>query len=544
MNEKDLGDIKPDDLPEAMPEEKSAWFSIVWLIPLIAILIGAWLGYKAWSEMGPTIKISFKSAQGLVAGKTKIKYKNVEIGTVDKIELSPDMSHIVLTASMVKNADAYLTETTRFWIVRARVAAGEVSGLETVLSGAYIGIDPGTDGDKAKYYTGLEIPPVVTKELTGRHFHLRSDNLGSLDLGSPVYYQKIKAGSVISQKLADDGQSVTLGVFINAPYDKFVNQDTRFWNASGLDFTLDANGIKVYTESFVTMMVGGIAFENLSGSTQVSDVDEWQEFILYENYGAITEGTHLQSASYLLYFTGSVRGLSIGAPVELKGIKLGQVTGIKMEYNPDTKHVKIPVTIEMQMDRITINGVPDTSTFIRNHHGELLDGLVRQGLRAQLQTGNYVTGQLLVDLDFHQDASPTEIDWKANPPVFPTIQTPLEKISSTIFSIVKRLEKLPLEKMGKQLYQTIDSLAETMRQTELLTKNLNATVAPAVIAALEQTEKTLATVEDVLEDESPVQQDLSRVMDELSKALRSIRLLADYLEKNPNALIYGKGEDH
>ncbi len=542
MSERRLEDIELDKLPEAVPEEKPGRISIVWLIPLVALLIGVWLGYKAWSEMGPTIKITFKSAEGLVAGKTKIKYKNVEIGIVDEIELSPDMSHVVLTASLVKSAGAYLTATTRFWVVRARVAAGEVSGLETVLSGAYIGIDPGAGGAMAKHFTGLEIPPVVTKNLPGRHFHLRSDDLGSLDLGSPVYYQKIKAGSVVSQKLADDGQSVMLGVFINAPYDKFVNQDSKFWNASGLDFTLDANGIKVYTESFVTMMVGGIAFKNPRGSMQAPAVDEWQEFILYEDYNAITEGTHLQSSSYILYFTGSVRGLRIGAPVELKGIKLGQVSEIMMEYNPDTKNVKIPVTIEVQMDRITLNGIPDTGTFIRTHHEELFDELVRQGLRAQLQTGNYVTGQLLVDLDFYQDATPTEIDWESNLPVFPTIPTPLEEISNTIFSIVKRLEKLPLEKMSEQLHQAIDSMTEIMKQTELLTKNLNTTITPAVIATLEQTEKTLATVENVLEDESPVKQDLGRVMDELSKALRSIRLLADYLEQNPDALIYGKGE--
>lgn len=542
MSRDHLEDIALDNLPEAVPEEKPRRISIVWLIPLIALLTGIWLGYKAWSEMGPTIKISFKSAEGLIAGKTKIKYKNVEIGTVNEIELSPDMSHVILTANMVKSAREYLTETTRFWIVRARVAAGEVSGLETVLSGAYIGIDPGTGGTKAETFTGLEIPPVVTKDLTGRHFYLRADNLGSLDLGSPVYYRKMKAGSVISQKMDDNGQSVMLGVFINAPYDKFINQDTRFWNASGLDLTLNANGINVYTESFTTMMIGGIAFENPSGSMQAPKVDEWQEFILYENYDAITKGSELQSASYLLYFTGSVRGLNIGAPVELKGIRLGQVTGIKMEYNPETKNVKIPVTIEMQMDRITVNGVRDTSAFIKNHHGELLDGLVRQGLRAQLQTGNYVTGQLFVDLDFYPDVPQSEIYWENYPPVLPTIPTPLEKISNTIFSIVKRLEELPLEKMGEQLYQIIDSLTETMEQTKLLTKNLNTTVTPAVIATLQQTEKTLVTAEHVLNDESPVQQELSRVMDELSKALRSIRLLADYLERNPEALIHGKGE--
>ena len=542
MSRNHLEDIALDNLPEAVPEEKPGRISIVWLIPLIALLTGIWLGYKAWSEMGPTIKISFKSAEGLIAGKTKIKYKNVEIGTVNEIELSPDMSHVILTANMVKSAREYLTETTRFWIVRARVAAGEVSGLETVLSGAYIGIDPGTGGTKAETFTGLEIPPVVTKDLTGRHFYLRADNLGSLDLGSPVYYRKMKAGSVISQKMDDNGQSVLLGVFINAPYDKFINQDTRFWNASGLDLTLNANGINVYTESFTTMMIGGIAFENPSGSMQAPKVDEWQEFILYENYDAITKGSELQSASYLLYFTGSVRGLNIGAPVELKGIRLGQVTGIKMEYNPETKNVKIPVTIEMQMDRITVNGVRDTSAFIKNHHGELLDGLVRQGLRAQLQTGNYVTGQLFVDLDFYPDVPQSEISWENYPPVLPTIPTPLEKISNTIFSIVKRLEGLPLEKMGEQLYQIIDSLTETMKQTKLLTKNLNTTVTPAVIATLQQTEKTLVTAEHVLNDESPVQQELSRVMDELSKALRSIRLLADYLERNPEALIHGKGE--
>ncbi|MBA3756827.1 MAG: MCE family protein, partial [Nitrosomonas sp.] len=234
MNEQNLNEKQINDLPAARVETRNG-ISIVWLIPLVALLVGAWLAYKTWSETGPTITISFKTAEGLEAGKTKIKYKNVEIGQIRSIELSDDLSHVIVTAELVRNAKHYLIQGTRFWVVRARIAAGEVSGLSTLLSGAYIGIDPGKEGDDARHFVALETPPALTDNASGSHFFLRADNLSSLDVGSPVYYRMIKVGQVIGYRFAKDGQSVEIELFIHSPHDRQVNSNTRFWNASGLE---------------------------------------------------------------------------------------------------------------------------------------------------------------------------------------------------------------------------------------------------------------------------------------------------------------------
>ena len=238
-------------VPEADIRTQKRRISIVWLVPLVAVVIGGWLVYKAISEKGPTITITFKSADGLEAGKTKIKYKDVEVGRVDSIVLSKDLSHVIVKAEFVKGSKNYLSQNTRFWVVRARVAAGGVSGLGTLFSGAYIGIDPGNPGTPATHFEGLEVPPVVTTDLPGSHFVLRASSLGSLNVGAPVYFRRIEVGQVISYQLDEDGQAVTVKVFVHDPHHQLVRKNTRFWNASGLDVAIGAEGIRVDTESFV-----------------------------------------------------------------------------------------------------------------------------------------------------------------------------------------------------------------------------------------------------------------------------------------------------
>lgn len=531
----------PDQIPEAIVEPGSS-ISIVWIIPLVAALIGGWLAYKAWSEKGPTITISFKTAEGLEADTTKIKYKNVEIGIVDRIGLSDDLSHVIVSASLIKNAERYLTENTRFWVVRARVAAGEVSALGTLLSGAYIGIDPGSPGDPSTQFKGLETAPVVTNDLPGRHYTLRSHDLGSLDMGSPVYYRKIKVGQVISHHLENDGQSVTIEIFVNEPYHSRITKNSRFWNASGLDFSVNAGGIKVDTESLITMLIGGIAFDTPLSMQADTPAEDGDEFILFQNRDATTDERYLAKTYFVMYFSQSVRGLAIGAPVEFRGIKIGEVTDIKMEFDIDFKEVKIPVMIALEPARFDVKGNITTAQSAPALRREILEDYVNRGLRAQLKTGNYLTGQLYIDLDINRDAIPKQIVWNKNPPEFPTIPAPLEEITNSIARILDKLEKMPLENISMQFQRSIEALASTMKQTEQLTRNLNFTVAPAINETLEQTKKTLAAAEKTMSVDSPLQQELNTLLDELSKAVRSIRIMADYLERHPDALIYGKRE--
>ena len=327
-------------------------FSVIWVVPIIAVLIGGWLTFKAWSEKGPEITITFEDADGLEAEKTKLKYKDVEVGKVTKIDLTEDLSGVVVTAEMTKDAGPYLRESTQFWVVRARVAAGEVSGLSTLFSGAYIGINPSTEGKPTKDFIGLEKPPVITAGMPGRHFVLESDTLGSLDIGSPVYYRGIEVGQVVEYGFSATAESVNVTVFINDPYHEKVRQNSRFWNASGVNFELDTEGVSVDTQSLVSIMLGGVAFDVPGFMEDGEQAGENVSFKLYASREKIEERSYNIKRRYMMYFNQNVRGLSPGAPIEMRGIKVGEVIDIKLEMNLDDIAAQVAVLTEFEPERV------------------------------------------------------------------------------------------------------------------------------------------------------------------------------------------------
>lgn len=542
MSEKELNQNDFEDIPEGIAKTKSP-LSIVWLIPVVALLVGIWLAYKAWSEMGPTITISFNTSEGLEAGKTKIKFKDVEIGHVESIALSDDTTHVNLTAEMISGAEKYLNEKTRFWVVRAHISAGQISGLGTLLSGAYIGIDPG-DGKSGRIrkFKGLETQPVVTHDLGGKQFILNAKSLGSIDIGLPVYYRQIKVGQVISRRLSEDGESVQIEVFVNAPYEQWVNKYTRFWNASGLNVSVNASGITVDTESIVALMVGGIAFETPERYAAQPPIKANHQFTLFKNKQAVADDIYTLKSNYVLYFSQSVRGLSVGAPVEIKGIRIGKVTGIEMEFDPKTQNFAIPVNISLEPGRFKMKGLTNREEFLHKNRRKVVNQFVSKGLRAQLGIGSFVTGQLFIDLVFNPEAKPVEIIWDNDPPVFPTMPTPLEEITTSVASIVKKIEKIPMDKIGEQLQYTLIALTETLENTKQLTGNLNTSLIPEVHIVLERTATTLTSIENMVDSESPINQELQQALEAVTQAAQSVRIMADYLERHPDALIYGKGE--
>jgi len=533
MNEQQIEETDASGVARAVVKPKKS-ISIVWIVPLIALLIGGWLAYRAITEKGPTITITFQSAEGLEAGKTKIKFKDVEVGEVEEIHLSADLSQVVVTAQLTKDAKDYLSENTRFWVVRARVAGGGVSGLGTLFSGAYIGMDPGKRGKTARSFKGLETPPVVTTDLPGRHFMLKTERLGSLDIGKPVYFRQIQVGQVVAYEMEKDGQAVDIKIFIHAPHHERVRKNTRFWNAGGLDVSVDANGIKVNTESFVTLMIGGIAFETPMGPEIGPAAQEDEIFRLYDTREDIYKKTYVKKTRWMLYFQGSVGGLSVGAPVKFKGIKIGEVIDINLEFNYDLLAFRIPVIIEIEPERIAITG---KQTIEKQRGNEIL---VEKGLRAQLKQGNLLTGQLYIDLDMYPHEPPRKIVYGGKYPEIPTIPTPIEEISRGITRIVDRLEKLPLEQIGNDLRQTLAHLNKSTEQLVKLMKNLDETVAPAATAVLEGSQTTLMKVDRLLSAESPTGHELKHALEELSNAARNISVLADYLGRHPESLVFGK----
>ncbi|MCG8378961.1 MAG: MlaD family protein, partial [Proteobacteria bacterium] len=186
---------------------KKAGPSIIWLIPLITVLVGGWLIFKTLSEQGPQVTISFKTAEGIEAGKTKVKYKNVDIGIVEHIKFSEDFSNVILTVEFSKGSEKFLKRNTRFWVVKPQVSLRGATGLSTLISGAYIEIEPGP-GAPQFHFIGLEKQPVVTAEELGKKIILVTQNLGSIDTGSPVYYQGLLAGEVLGHELGNDRKSI------------------------------------------------------------------------------------------------------------------------------------------------------------------------------------------------------------------------------------------------------------------------------------------------------------------------------------------------
>jgi len=523
------------DAPAAEVRAKRG-FSIVWVIPLAALLIGGWLAYKALSEKGPTITISFESAEGLEAGKTKIKYKDVEIGEVKEISISKDLSHVELTAELNKGVEPYLTDQTRFWVVRARIAAGEVSGLGTLFSGAYIGIDPKKEGKPQKSFKGLEVAPVLTADLPGRHFTLRANDLGSLDVGTPVYYRRVKVGKVVSYELDPEQDNLKVQIFIQASFHEKVTKETRFFNASGVDVSLDASGLRVNTESMVSVMLGGIAFETPVSLKTGEQAPEGYEFRLYPDRESSRQKEYMLKRYYLLYFEDDVGGLSNGAPVNFHGIKVGQVVDFTLQYNWEKRDFQIPVLIEIEPERIGhIHGkLPEGKT--------LIDEFVARGLRAQLKTGNLLTGQKFVDLGFHPDEPPAKVRHEGAYPVLPTIPQPLKQLMASVERIVDRLEKVPTDEIGRDVKTVLESVNSNLRKSEAMFGQINETVLPEITRSMRQIQKSVADIEKGYGKDSGTNQELRKALDDLAEAARSIRILTEYLQRHPESLIRGKDD--
>lgn len=518
--------------------------SFVWAVPIVAALIGIWLVVHSITSQGPVITISFKSAEGLEAGKTKIRYKDVDVGHVKAITLSPDRKRVLVTAEMVKSAADILATDSRFFVVKPRIAGGSVSGLGTLLSGSYISLDVGTAETTTDEFVGLEEPPLITHDSAGTEFVLHGTQTGSLNYGSPIFFRHINAGHVTKFNLDRDGQGVTIRVFIDAPYDQYVTASTRFWQASGVDMRLDANGLRVSTESLSSLIEGGLAFQDhddaLPGGKPAF---EGSVFPLFEDREHAMRAPDTKVRSFLMYFPESLRGLSKGAPVDLRGIVIGEVKSLDVEFTENGRLPRFPVEISLYPDRLkgrlrSGTRLPDDETEAKEH--ALVDHLLARGLRAQLRSGNLITGQLYVALDFFPDAPPAKIDWSARTPVLPTVGGGLAEIQDTVGRIAKKIDKLPFDRISSELVQALNKLNTTLTTTEKLVRRLDTEITPEVASTLKEARGTLANANAVLSEDAPLQQDLRESLKQVAKSARALTDLADMLERHPDALVFGK----
>ncbi len=528
---------------------------MVWLIPIIALLIGAWLAYKTVSEMGPTITISFVDGSGLEAGKTKIKYKSVEIGHVETVEISSDLEGVMVTAKLRKKAEAHLNEGTKFWVVRPRIGTGGISGLDTLVSGAYIGIDP-RDGPPSRSFVGLEKPPGKLSRENGTVYHLEAERLGSLQADSPIYFRGIRVGRVLHYKLQED-QQMDIDIFIQEPHDQRVRDTSRFWRASGLEVIAGAEGLDVKMESIATLIAGGIAFSTpvtaAGGETQSKPNTV---FKLFENLRNIKETQYVRKKRYVMYFDGSVRGLQVGAPVEFRGIKLGEVVDIATEYDPKTLNVRIPIVIEVEPERLASTKVVESSEGTHGKYG-LAKRMLDRGLRAKLEVGSLLTGQLYIDLDFYPDLPHKKLVLTGKYPELPTVPSTMDQFKSTATSLLAQIRHLPLEEIANELLGTVkglnrlsnspglanavNDLDATLGEFRRLARHTGKDVDKLAVSA-EDTLRAARSALEIADPGTPAGANVATTLEELAAAARSIRVLADYLAQHPEALVKGKRE--
>jgi paraquat-inducible protein B len=529
------GESGSPDFPEAVARPRARWrVQLVWLVPLVALLIGGWLAVQTVLQKGPSITISFANGEGLEAGKTKIKFKNVDIGVIDSVVLSADRNTVIATAELAKSAANMLVEDTRFWVVRPRISGGTVSGLGTLLSGSFIGMDAGSQTRSRRDFVGLETPPVFASNVAGREFVLKSETMGSLDVGAPVFFRRLQVGQVTSYALDADGNGVTFRVFINAPYDAYVKGDTRFWQASGVDVSLDTNGVKINTESLVAILIGGLAFQSPPESADATEAGAGSEFQLFQDRAEAMKRRDRIADRFAFNFKESVRGLMVGAPIDFRGIVIGEVTAIYTRYDPIAKEFSIPVDVRIYPERFT-------SRFESGGQGgrlsdnprEMAGWLVEKGLRGQLKTGNLLTGQLYIAMDFFPNAPKASIIWDKNPPELPTVPGGLQSLQDSITSLVEKLNKVPFEGIGKDLRQTL-------QEARVLLKTLATSVAPEARGTLAAARTALESASRTMQPNSALTQSTVETMRELSRTAASFRALAEYLERHPEALLRGK----
>jgi paraquat-inducible protein B len=545
------------DIPEAVSEPKRRFsVQLVWIIPIVAALIGLSLGVKAFMDRGETITITFKTGEGMEVGKTKIKYKDVQIGEVKGLAIAKDRSHVVVTAELSKDARGLLVKDTRFWVVRARISGGSVSGLSTLIGGSYIGVEAGTSAESRDEFIGLETQPAVSLDVPGRQFVLHATDVGSLDTSSPIFYHRMQVGQVITTELDRDGKGVTIQAFIRAPFDRYVKTNSIFWHASGVELTLNASGVKINTESMVSILLGGISFQTPQNQLEAPPASPNSVFPLYPTRDEALKHSETVE-TYLLVFKESVRGLPVGAPVDLRGVTVGEVTKIDVALDSRNSEISIPVEIQFYPERLHAQSRNKAQQVKPLDSRALLDTLVAHGFRAEVKSGNLLTGQLFVALDFFPKAKPAKIDWSKNPPRFPTVPGSMDQLQKKLLQIAQKIEKMPLEELAGDARKTIQSLDATLKSAEKLLKNVDGAVIPEARSALlearqsledvrktlGEARKTLNGANQVLSGDAPLQLDLRETLREVSRAAQSLRVLGDYLEQHPESLIRGKRED-
>ena len=549
------------NLPQAQVAHRRR-VSWIWAIPLVTLLVAGWLAYDTLSKRGPTIVITLDSSEGLVPGQSHIQHRGINLGLVDTIVLAKGSSHVIVTAKMTRDAEPLLTEGAKTWVVQPRIFAGSLTGVSTLLSGTYLELLPGAEGGApVRSFVGLENPPVMQTDVPGETVMLTSERIGSISVGSPVFYRDLAVGEVLGWDINDLAKSVTIHAFIRAPFDRYVREDSHFWNASGVSIKMGANGVQLQMESMKALLLGGVAFEtpDLDKATPPGPIT--RVFPLYDDHEAAINAGYHRSISLVSYFKDPVDGLGVGSPVTFHGLRVGEVTGIDLLYDPKLEAIVAPVHYKVEPEHV------GNITVVQNR-GPLanISLLVEMGMRAQLKTSNLLTGQKEIAVEMLVDPEPAELRLDGTVLVMPSAPGGLSGITDAATKLMSKLSQMPFDQIGRDLAgtlhgasvvannpdlaKTIASLQAVASSTKSLVDKIDAGVAPALKelpaiaksleAAVTQASRTMASVNQGYGDDSKFRGDLDRAILQLTDAVRSVRVLADLLARDPEALVRGR----
>ncbi|PWV71248.1 intermembrane transport protein PqiB [Halomonas sp. A11-A] len=543
MSDTPSGEAAPDqDLHRAKPSPQ-ARFSPIWIVPIVAILIGLWLVYDNYRSRGPQVTLVMANAEGIEAGSTLIKTRNVQVGRVERVQLSEDLSTAVITARMSPDTDAMLVEDSRFWVVKPRVGREGISGLGTVLSGAFIQLEPGSSETASREFQVSDQPPVAPAGAAGLRINLVSQLGNSLRVGDPVTYQGYTVGRVEDALFDAQTRRMQHRVFIEAPYDTLVTDSTRFWSASGIDLRLDSEGFRVNVESFETLLGGGVTFGVPEDLPLGGPVEPDVTFNLYPDEDSARQGTFNRYLEYVLLVDDSVRGLTRGAPVEFRGVRVGTVAAVPWNFNAPQPEGRtgfsIPVLIRIEPQRLGI----ENQDVVLSEWRERFDRLFGVGLRASLKSGNLLTGALFVDLNFNSDLAGQHVaETFADKTVFPTVAGGFALIEAQVTELLAKLNDLEVEPLLAGLDRNLAASEAMLGEVRELSASLNALLAdPGTREVPANLNATLVELRETLQGVSPgssAYQELTGAVERLERLMRDLQPVARTLSDNPRALLF------
>ncbi|WPC75206.1 intermembrane transport protein PqiB [Vibrio porteresiae] len=521
-------------------------FNPVWVVPLLALFVAAWMLYQDWDSQGPQLTVIANNADGIEAGKTKVKVHNVDVGEVTQVKLSDDFEHAIITIELQKGSDKLLRQDTKFWVIKPRVGTAGISGLGTLLSGAYIEAEPGTSGDAKREYTMLAQPPLSTADDKGLRLELVSKDIPKMTVGTPIHFHGFDVGHIEDVNFDPQQQNITYRLFIREPFDSLVSDAVQFWVTPGLAIQSSTKGIAVKMDSLETLITGGISFGTTEEGAVGKPVKDMTRFTLYESKEQATDNRYTQAIPFMFLFDGNIGGLEPGAPIEFRGVRIGTVQQVPFQgvsirdWSATMLNPVLPVLGRIEPQRLSSLSTGEEMNL--TEWRQLLDNAIKRGFRASLVTSNILTGSKIISVDFDAQAKPAKAEQVAGYPVFPSVPNSFDSLGQKFASLLDKLNNLPLNDTMNSLDKTLQSANDTLKTLNTVSKQIDTLLAAPhtqqlpeqLTLSLQDLQRTLKTYQE----EGAVGSQLQKSLGTLERTLNDLQPVLRQLQQKPNALIF------